>query len=115
MHKSSDNGRITPKQEQAILALLMEPNVREAARVVKIAERTLYTWIRKPAFARAYREARSVAVTQAVGQLQHYSATAARTLLRVMAEPTTPPAVRVAAASRILEFSLRGIELSELA
>jgi len=35
-------------------------------------------------------------------------------LLRIMADPQVPPAVRVQAASRVLEFSLRGVEFSEL-
>src|SRR5262245_8082432 len=102
MRKSTDNGRLTPRQQKAILALLTEANLREAARAVPVPERTLYAWTRKPAFAAAYRDARSLAVSQAVGRLQHYSSAAASVLLRVMAEPSTPASVRVIAAGKVM-------------
>ena len=48
----------TRRQEAAIVALLSEPTVAEAAAKAGIGERTLHSWMREPGFARRYREAR---------------------------------------------------------
>ena len=49
---------LTPKQEQAIVALLNEPTISRAAQTLNMAERTRYRWMDDPAFSRATRSAR---------------------------------------------------------
>ncbi len=67
----SASGRIlTAKQESAIVALLSYPTIAEAARAVKVTDRTLFRWLQDPAFQEAYRRARWDAIGQAISQLQ---------------------------------------------
>lgn len=46
----SESKKLTPKQEQAIRALLTSKNVGEAAVAAGVSERTLYRWLTDPAF-----------------------------------------------------------------
>lgn len=46
----SAGGKLTPKQERAIRALLTSKNVGEAAAAIGVSERTLYRWLTDPAF-----------------------------------------------------------------
>ena len=57
MSQNSTDG-LTPKQEQAIVALLNEPTVTRAARALGVNDRTLYRWLDDPTFSGAYRRAR---------------------------------------------------------
>ena len=50
--------KLTRKQEAAIAALLAESSIGAAARKARIGEATLQRWLRLPAFAQAYRDAR---------------------------------------------------------
>lgn len=106
---------LTPKQEQAIVALLNEPTISRAAQTLNMAERTLYRWMDDPAFSRAYRSARREAFAQAISLTQRYAPAAVHTLAKVMGDPTATHAARVSAASSILRFSRESIELDDLA
>ena len=86
------------KKEGAIVALLSQRNVEEAARVAGIGPRTLYRWLKEPEFEAAYRTAKRAAFGQAVARLQQGASAAATTLLKTMIEPTTPASVHVRAA-----------------
>jgi len=110
----TENSRLSARQQKAILALLTEPNIREAARAVKVGERTLYTWLKEPTFCDAYREARAAAVSQAIARLQQVSRQAVDTLNTVMTAPDTPAPAKVAAAKTVLDMAVRGTEVAEL-
>jgi hypothetical protein len=51
------------------VALLSQRNVEEPARVTKIGARTVYRWMKDPAFDRAYREAKRAAFSKAIARL----------------------------------------------
>lgn len=108
---------LTPKQEKALSALLTEPTILAAAKKVGVGERTLHTWLGEPAFTEAYRAARRAALGQAIARLQQVSSKAVDALLEVIDTEFTPspPAVRVSAASKILEFALKAMETEDLA
>ena len=74
------NGHLTVKQEGAIVALLNEQSVARAATAARVGERTLYRWLREPAFSRAYRQARRDAFGQAIALTQRYAPLAVNTL-----------------------------------
>jgi hypothetical protein len=114
LQEITENCRLTARQEKAILALLSQPTIQAAAKAAKISERTLYLWLKEPAFSAAYREARATAVSQAISRLQQVSGEAVTTLQDVMKDPQAPAPARVTAATKILELALRGIELAEL-
>ena len=87
---------MSPKQEQAIIALLNEPTVKRAAESAKLGERTIYRWLREPAFRRAYTDARREAFAHAVALTQRYAPLAVQTLAQIMVDQNAPTAARVA-------------------
>jgi hypothetical protein len=102
------------KQEEAIAALLTQPNVEEAAKVAGIGANTLLRWLKLPEFLRAYREARRAAYSQAIARLQQGTSAAATTLLKVLIDPGTPASVKVRAAEAIFQHAAKAIELEDL-
>src|ERR1039458_595127 len=82
--------KLKPQQEEAILALLSNRTVEDAARVVKITPRTLYRWLNEPAFDAAYRQTRGTALRQCTARLQQISSAAVSVLARVMTDAATP-------------------------
>ncbi len=106
---------LTSVQERAIIALLNEQSISRAAAVTEVGQRTLYRWLRKPEFARAYREARREAFGQAIALTQRYAPLAVNTLAQVMMDNNAPSSSKVAAATTILRFGREGIELDDLA
>ena len=62
--------KLSRKKEQAIIALLEAPTVKEAAEMVKINPATLYKWMALPEFEEACRKARHRAMGEAIARLQ---------------------------------------------
>src|SRR5918997_1527931 len=108
---------LSPKQDKALVALLTEPTISAAAKKAGIGERTLHTWLSEGDFATACPTARRQAVGQAIGRLQQVSSKAVDALLEVIDTEYTPatPAVRVSAASKILDLAMKAVELEDLA
>jgi hypothetical protein len=102
------------KMDQAVIALLTQRNLEEAARSVGISPNTLLNWMKVPEFQTAYREARRAAYSQAVARLQQSATAAATVLLKVMLDPATPASVRVRAAECIMSHSSRAIEVEDV-
>lgn len=110
-----DADNLTAKQHKALSALLTEPTIKAAAEKVGIGERTLHAWLKEDAaFAEAYRAARRDAVGQAIARLQQASAAAVAVLCQLMADRTKPASVRLAAASKVLDLSIRAVELEDI-
>jgi hypothetical protein len=103
--------KLSRKKEQAIIALLEAPTVKEAAEMVKINPATLYKWMTLPEFEEAYRKARHEAMGSAIARLQQASNEAVDTLRDVMGDQEATPASRVTAARAVLELGLRATEL----
>jgi hypothetical protein len=112
MKASSD--KLTPKQERAIIALLLHPTISEAAQAVGVSEVMLWRWLQVPAFQAQYRHARRQMGNQAIAQVQHVAGKAVTTLEAVMDSKTASPASRVSAARAVLELALKAVELEEL-
>ena len=106
--------KLKPKQEEAILALLSNRTVEDAARVVKITPRTLYRWLNEPAFEAAYRQTRGTALRQCTARLQQISSAAVSVLARVMTDAATPAAVKVRAADSVLHHAAKASEIEDL-
>jgi hypothetical protein len=102
------------KQQEAIIALLSNRTVEDAARAVRITPRTLYRWSKDPEFAKAYREARRAAFGQCTARLQQASSAAVSTLLKVMVDATTPASTKVRAADSVLNHSAKAIEIEDI-
>ena len=93
------------QRDEAILALLSQRNIEEAARAVGIAPNTLRRWLKQPEFDAAYREAKREAHSQSNARLQGGRSAAISTLFKVMLDPTTPAATKVKAVSVALEYA----------
>jgi hypothetical protein len=106
--------KIGRKQEEAIIALLSERSVEEAARVSKVPPRTIYRWLNEVPFKTAYREAKRAAYSQAIARLHQMSNAAATVLGKVMVDANTPPATKVRAAEAILSHTAKAIEIEDI-
>jgi hypothetical protein len=106
--------KLSTKQHALISALLTEPSLQQAVKVVGIADSTAYRWLKMASFENAYRAARTEVVRQAVARLQAASGKAVSTLVEVMGDKDAGAPARVTAAVKLLEFSLRSLEWAEL-
>jgi transposase-like protein len=106
--------KLSRKKEQAIIALLEEPTVRDAAERVKVSPNTLYKWMALSDFDQAYRQARHEAMGVAIARLQQASSEAVRTLEEVMADTEATPASRVTAARAVLDLALKATEIEQI-
>ena len=104
---------LEPAQEKAVLALLTNPTIRDAARAAGVGEATLYRWLQIPEFRDAYRAARRQVVSHATARLQNAATLAVAALERNL--ECGNPATEVRAAVAILEHSIRAIEIEDLA
>jgi Helix-turn-helix domain len=111
---ASLSSNLTRKQEEAIIALLTQRGVDEAARVVGIGTRTLYRWMKDPEFDAAYRAAKRASFGQSIARLPHLSGAAVSTLGKIMLDSVTPPSVRVRAADSILNHAAKVIEIENI-
>jgi len=101
--------KLRRKQDAAIAALATCRTIEEAARRCGVAKSTLCRWQELPEFRERQREANRQARAHADAILQGASATAAGTLVVMMA-PTNPPAVRTRAAESVLKHGLAAAE-----
>ena len=106
--------KISRKQEDAIAALLSQRNVDEAARVAKVGVRTLYRWLKDPAFDVAYRKARRDSFGQTIARLQQGSPAAATVLLKIVLDNGVQASTRVRAAEIVLDKAAKAIELEDI-
>jgi hypothetical protein len=104
---------LSRKQAHALSALLTAPTIADAASQVDVSVRTLYRWLKQPAFQSEMRFARRRALSYAIGRLQRASIRAADTLDKVMCEKTAAPSSRVSAARVALRFACYGAEIED--
>jgi hypothetical protein len=115
MHKINGIGHdataeLTPRQEEAIAALLTCASVQAAARSVQIGRTTLYRWLKDETFLTAY-QARRQAMAWASGRLRRLVGKAVHTLEYILDDPEAPAPARVSAARTVLEFTSPGREI----
>lgn len=111
----ASKGKLTPRQQRVLSALLMTPTIAAAAVESGIGETTIHRFMKDPVFQTAYREVRRRAVEQAVGSLQQTAGKAVAVLAMLMADDATPRAVRVSAASKVLDLAIQGTHVQDLA
>jgi len=112
--KSGHGEKQSRKRELLIAALLTEKTIGGAAAKVGIGENTALRWMQDPDFQEDYREARKMAVSQAISQLQQSTTDAVQTLREIMANKKAPASSRVTAARTVLDSSLKAVELEDL-
>jgi DNA-binding MurR/RpiR family transcriptional regulator len=111
--KPSD-GKLTAKQEAALLALLAHGTIEAAYGAAGVSKATMWRFLQLPAFQTRYRAARRQLVETAIAQLQSDCTIAARVLREVAEDKAAPASSRVAAAKAILDISVNAVELTDL-
>jgi thiamine phosphate synthase YjbQ (UPF0047 family) len=103
----NENGRkITPKQVQAIQALLTTPTITAAVEKAGIAERTIYRWLADADFQAALTEAESALLRDIQRELLSKSTAAVEEMERVM-HNAEADGTRLRAAQLILEYAAK--------
>jgi hypothetical protein len=102
------------KKEEAIVALLTQTGVEQAARAAGIGSRTLFRWLEMQEFQAAYLKARRNAFGHATARLQQASGAAASTLLKIMLDKDAPTSSRLRAAESILTHGAKAIEIEDI-
>jgi len=113
-NESGDSGKLTGRQQRAVVALLTTRSTRDAARAAKIGEATLHRWLKVPEFVAAYEAARRQVVELTIGRVAHASTAALDTLLEVMTNPEAPASPRVTAALGVLSITAKAMELAKV-
>jgi transposase-like protein len=109
------DNHLTPIQERAIVALLSNSTIKRAAKAIGVDDATLWRWLQDKDFHNAYRAARRESVSQAIARLQQASSEAVNTLREIVKDKGQPAPARVSAAKAILEFSIKAVEIEDMA
>jgi hypothetical protein len=104
---------LTARQEKAIVALLSQPTIKQAAAAAEVSEVTLHRWLKEPGFHKAFMEARWKGVEQAIAKLQRSTSNAAAVLDSLANDEAQPASIRLAAAKSIIYNAFRGVELED--
>jgi hypothetical protein len=105
--------KLSRKQESAIAALLTAATIARAAKQAGVSLRTLQRWMKEPAFAAAYRQARRQVVDHAVTLLQSLCGSAVLALDEALRDRDVNSRTR--AAKIVLDAAMKGVELADLA
>ena len=106
--------KLSRKQEALIAVLLTAPSLEQAARQTGVDPSTAWRWMKLPAFAAAYREAKRELVVHATTLLQRFASTAVGTLVAVATDQNAPASARVAAAKAVSDLAYRGSEIEDI-
>ncbi|MGI6367901.1 MAG: hypothetical protein ACOX2L_06000 [Anaerolineae bacterium] len=105
---------LSTRQRRFVAALLATPSVREAARVAQVGEATAWQYLRLPVVRQEVRRRTEGMITQASAGLLAEMAESRAVLLQVMRNQAVSDAVRVSAASKVLDAGMRLFELVSL-
>jgi hypothetical protein len=109
----SDPAKLTRKQFRAIAGLLAEPTLSKAAAKADVGVSTLRRWWKLPEFQEAFRAAGRQMVQRSIGRLQRMMGMAVSALSRNL--KCGKPSDEIRAAVAILEKSLQGLEVVQMA
>jgi len=114
LEMSDSTQGLEPKKEAAIIALLSSRNIEEAAQAADVDSRTIYRWLKEPAFDAEYRTARRSAYGQAIARLHQMATAAVSTIAKIMVDQGTSASVRLRAADSVLAHVQKGIGLQDI-
>ena len=106
---------LTPKQHQAIMALIVRPSIPSAATSAGVGVRTLYRWLDEPAFRLALNTALDKSIDAAARGMVALTEKAIKIVETVLDDTELHPATRLRAADLVLSNMLKLAELRTLA
>lgn len=104
--------KLTRRRDQAVVALLREPTIGEAARAIGVGEATLGRWLQDDDFRTAYQDACRQLFDHTLAELQRATNEAVQTLVRTLRCGT--PSVELKAAEGVLRWADRAVELADI-
>ena len=107
-------GKSRLNREKAIQALLAHSTVRAAAQELQLNERTLYRWLRQPAFLAAYNIAKKELMQSATNRLQKAALNAVEVLVGIANTATATESARVTAAAKVIELAIKTSTLEDI-
>lgn len=111
---SETEKELTPKQVQAVTALLSERSIAAAARQAGVSVATLYRWFDDPVFGKRLTAAEGQAIDAAARSLVGMAEQALGTVASVLDDPAAHPATKLRAAEVVLNNLLKMVELRNL-
>jgi hypothetical protein len=102
------------KKEEAIVALLTQRNIEEAAKSIGIAPNTLMRWMKEPEFEKSYRQARRAAFGQSIAKLHRCQVRRFRRWARSWSILERHRPTKVRAAEAIITHGAKAIELEDI-
>ncbi|MGE5444532.1 MAG: phBC6A51 family helix-turn-helix protein [Ignavibacteriales bacterium] len=108
------NGRLSAKQERAILELANPSNrtVEDVAKKIGVGERTLYRWLTLPHFEKCLSEEREKLRDQAFSNLKARLNTAVERLGGLLDSETE--SIKLRASQAILDYNIKIVKTEEL-
>ena len=106
---------LTPKQHQAIQALIVQPSIPSAAVSAGVGVRSLYRWLDEPSFRLALNNALDKSIDAAARGMVGLTEKALRIVETVLDDEQLHPATRLRAADLVLSNMLKLAELRTLA
>ncbi len=106
--------QLTQKQFDAIVALVQNPKLADAAKEIGCDESTIYRWLQIPAFRETYACYRRELVRAAIAQAQRATSEAVEVLRQILNDTTAAKSSRISAARTILEIAVKAVEVEEL-
>jgi len=104
-------GGCRKNQEQTMIAAMIgSRSMADASVKCGVPVRTLYNYLRKPAFKLALREAKSQLLNAAIDKLRDAGCEAVDGLIEIAKDVNATSGARVTAWRSVLEFALRGNE-----
>jgi len=100
-------------KELALVALLSNPSVKEAAAACNLSERTLFRFLSDDGFKTEYRDARRAIVETAIAAMQNGASEAVARLKDLMYSEN--PAAAVRSSQIVYESAVKGVEVLDLA
>lgn len=102
------------KQDLAILALLTEKTLKDAADKVGIGESTLWRWMQEDGFKQKYQDAKLQAVSHVTARLRQSMTVAVDTLIEIAENKEANAMSRVVASKTLLEYGFKAHEMEDL-
>ncbi len=100
-------------KELALVALLSNPSVKEAAAACNLSERTLFRFLSDDGFKSEFRDARRAIVETAIAAMQNGASEAVARLKDLMYSEN--PAAAVRSSQIVYESAVKGVEVLDLA
>lgn len=101
-------------REGVIATLVSNPNVKEAAQVHGVSERTLHRWLKEPDFAVQLAETQRGVTRRVMRSIISRSEKAVGVLDEIMSNGKASPFARVQAARSVLEFTFKAAEIEDI-